>query len=247
MKNFFTIIGGMGTEATETFIHILNSRTKSVVDAKKDQDFLDYILVNDASVPDRTDYIVDQSKPNPLDSLSKDIKEQSKLKPDFFVMPCNTAHYFLAELQALTDIPIVNMPLETVKAIKKYVPNAKRVGLIATKGTLYDKIYDHEIVNAGYQLVLPDSQTEAQTMELIYNDVKGKNYVDGPLYHQILSKMVDQLHCDIVVLGCTELSVAEQRASGHGYPVIDSQTVLADKAIEMALKNRSAFTSKNQS
>lgn len=234
MKDFFTIIGGMGTEATETFIHILNERTH----ANKDQDYLNYILVNHATVPDRTDYILDHTKPNPFEPLAEDIKQQSKLAPDFFAIPCNTAHYFLAQLQALTTIPILNMPQETIKAIKDYAPNARKVGLIATKGTLEDGIYDQEIIDAGYELFKPTREVADETMSLIYDDIKEKNVVDGKLYHHILSEMVDGFHCDIVVLGCTELSVAQQRADDHSYPVIDAQTVLADRSIELAMKNR---------
>lgn len=238
MKNFFTIIGGMGTEATEVFIHILNERTP----AKRDQDYLDYILVNHATVPDRTDYILDHSKSDPFIPLAADIKQQSRLHPDFFVIPCNTAHYRFDDLQSMTDIPILHMPRETVKDIPNYVPNAKRVGLIATKGTLHDGIYDQEIKNAGYELVKPDEKTADQTMELIYDDIKEKNQVDAGLYHQILSTMVNDFSCDIVVLGCTELSVAQQQAGDHPYPVIDSQTVLANRTIELALKNRRQAT-----
>ncbi|PAK83966.1 amino acid racemase [Lentilactobacillus parakefiri] len=233
MKNFFTIIGGMGTEATETFIHILNERTQ----AKKDQDYLNYILVNHSTIPDRTDYILDHSKPNPLIPLSDDIKQQSTLGPDFFAIPCNTAHYFYDELQKLTDLPILHMPKETVAAIKDYAPNAKRVGIIATEGTLHDKIYDREIMNAGYELVKPTAKIADQTMTLIYDDIKAKNEVDEGLYHLILSQMVESLKCDIVILGCTELSVAQQRAGNHDYPVIDAQTVLADKCIQLAQQN----------
>ncbi len=30
MENFFTILGGMGTLATESFIHTLNQRTEAI-------------------------------------------------------------------------------------------------------------------------------------------------------------------------------------------------------------------------
>lgn len=53
MENFFTILGGMGTLATESFIHTLNKRTE----AHRDQDYLNYIVVNHATIPDRTEYI----------------------------------------------------------------------------------------------------------------------------------------------------------------------------------------------
>lgn len=234
MNHFFSIIGGMGTEATETFIHILNDKT----DAQKDQDYLNYILVNHATIPDRTDYILDHSKPNPFIPLKDDILTQAKLEPDFFSIPCNTAHYFYDDLQALTDIPILHMPRLTVQQIKTDFPKAKRIGLIATRGTLHDGIYDKEILDAGYELVKPTEKIADETMELIYDNIKQKNHVDPELYHRILGEMVDELHSDVVILGCTELSVAEERASDHNYPVIDAQTVLADKTIEYARKSQ---------
>ena len=238
MENFFSIIGGMGTEATETFIHILNEKTP----ASKDQDYLNYILVNHATIPDRTAYILDHSKPNPFIPLSEDIKQQSTLGPDFFAIPCNTAHYFYDDLQALTDVPILHMPLETVKEIKVKFPNAKKVGLIATQGTLHDGIYDQPIIDAGYELVKPeeDDIVAKQTMELIYDYIKEKNEVNADLYHEILNEMVNERGCDVVILGCTELSVAEERAGSEGFNVLDAQTVLAEHCIDLELKNRAA-------
>ncbi|WP_283678304.1 amino acid racemase [Lentilactobacillus sp. Marseille-Q4993] len=230
MDHFFTIIGGMGTEATETFVHILNEHT----DASKDQDYLNYVLVNDAAVPDRTDYILDHSKPNPFVPLKKDIEMYSNMNPDFFVIPCNTAHYFYDDLVKLTTKPILHMPRMTVAAIPKYIKKARKIGLIATRGTLHDGIYDKEILDVGYDLVKPTEEIADETMELIYDDIKEKNYVDADLYHKILDQMVNELGCDVVILGCTELSVAEQRASNHDYPVIDAQTVLADETIKLA-------------
>ncbi len=79
MQHFFTIIGGMGTEATETYLHQLNERTP----AQRDQDYLDYILVNHATVPDRTAYIKDHSQPNPLPTLLDDIKKTKSVGARF--------------------------------------------------------------------------------------------------------------------------------------------------------------------
>ncbi|WP_172189937.1 aspartate/glutamate racemase family protein [Lentilactobacillus kribbianus] len=236
MQNFFSIIGGMGTEATETFVHILNEKTP----ATKDQDFLNYILVNHATIPDRTAYILDHEQPNPFIPMAEDIKQQTMLGPDFFAIPCNTAHYFYEQLQELTEIPILHMPNETVKEIKNKYPNAKKVGLIATRGTLHDGIYDQPIIDAGYELVKPDENGAIanQTMELIYDYIKEKNEVNASLYHDILREMVEEKGCDVVILGCTELSVAEERAGDHNYPVLDAQTVLAEHCIDLALSMR---------
>ena len=55
----------MGTIATESYVRLINHRVK----ISKDQDYLNYILVNDAQVPDRTAYIKDHSQPNFFNAL----------------------------------------------------------------------------------------------------------------------------------------------------------------------------------
>lgn len=113
MKKFFTVLGGMGTLATESYVRLLNKKTKT----HKDQDYLDYIVVNHATISDRTAWILDHHNPDFNKELIEDIEQQSLLQPDFFALIYNTAHYAFDKLQAATDIPILNMPEETVKAI----------------------------------------------------------------------------------------------------------------------------------
>lgn len=55
------------------------------------------------------------------------------------VMPCNTAHYFLSEIQKNVEIPILNMIEVTGEAIEKR--GVKTVGLLATAGTINSGIY----------------------------------------------------------------------------------------------------------
>ncbi|WP_125572679.1 aspartate/glutamate racemase family protein [Levilactobacillus huananensis] len=236
MQKFFTIIGGMGTMATESYIHQLNLRTP----AHADQEYLNYILVNHATVPDRTNYILDHSQPNPLPSLLEDIRQQSQLKPAFFTLPCNTAHYFYDDLQAATDVPLLHMPRETVKEIQRRYPNAKRIGITGTQGTITDKVYEDEVAAAGLEPVLPTQAIEDETMTLIYNHIKENNEVDAKLYHHILNEMVTERHADVVILGCTELSLAQEREPELTIPVADSQSILVDRTLEMALKLRQA-------
>ena len=77
MENFFSILGGMGTMATESFVRLINHRTK----ATKDQEYLNYVLFNHATVPDRTAYILDRSEENPMPFLLDDIEKQNLLRP----------------------------------------------------------------------------------------------------------------------------------------------------------------------
>ena len=117
-------------------------------------------------------------------------------------------------------------------------PQAKRIGVLATEGTIKYGIYDQEILNAGYELVNPTAEIMQLTMDLIYTGVKKQNYVDRTLYHTLVKKMVEELNCDAVILGCTELSVAQEREPVTNLPVVDSQIVLAQRTVDLARKMR---------
>ncbi|WP_391486863.1 amino acid racemase [Lactobacillus mulieris] len=237
MKHFFTILGGMGTIATESYVRLINHRVK----ISKDQDYLNYILVNDAQIPDRTAYIKDHTKENFFFALKDDVEKQSLLKPDFFVMPCNTAHYFYHDLAALTDIPFLNMMDIAVHHFMEKFPKEEKIGLIATEGSIFDKLYENSIVKNGRKVELGGNEIQPLVNELIYSDIKENGYVDGELYHRILRKMHDDYGCNVILLGCTELSLAQEKAPNHPYNVIDPQSILADVTIELALKIRNGM------
>lgn len=234
MQNFFTIIGGMGTAATESYLRLLNQRTH----ARKDQDYLNYILVNHATIPDRTSYILDHHQPSFYPPLLEDIKQQSLLHPSFMVIICNTAHYFYQDLQAATTVPILHMPRTAIATLKKKYPQVQRVGLIATQGTLADGIYEAELQQSGYDYTLGDAQLQNDVMTLIYDNIKRSGKVDSQLYYQILKRMTHEFGAQAVILGCTELSLAQEKAFNHPYRVIDAQSIIVDQSIELALKAR---------
>ena len=55
------VIGGVGPLSTAYFMEVVINRT----DAATDQQHIDMIVLNHTEIPDRTDYILDHSKPNP--------------------------------------------------------------------------------------------------------------------------------------------------------------------------------------
>lgn len=227
MERFFTVIGGMGTAATNAYVSLLTKRTQ----ATRDQDYLDYILVNHASVPDRTAYILDHSQPSFYPALRQDVLQQSQLKPDFMVMVCNTAHYFYDQLQALTTVPLLHMPHVAVTEMCRQFPDVKRVGLIATAGTIADHIYEDEIKAAGREVILGDQAVQDAVMDLIYGDIKTHGRVNPEAFRDILRRMRDEFGAEVIVLGCTELSLANDLAPQPDFNLIDPQSIIVDKSL----------------
>ncbi|MCI1984251.1 MAG: amino acid racemase [Bifidobacteriaceae bacterium] len=242
MKNFFAVLGGMGSVATESYIRLVNENTH----ATKDQEYLDYVVFNHSSVPDRTAYIFDRSKPNPLLPLNDDIAQITAMGADFIVLICNTAHYFYDEFQAQTPIPILHMPRNAVEVLSQRYPvdSAPRVGFLGTEGSLRSKVYQHEIEEKGYTFVRPDEATQQDVDYLIYHEIKERNRLNKEVYLRTLEHMVSVQHCDTVLLGCTELSVLAEAFPDTPCPVIDAQYEIAMKSIELAKRNRTKSSEK---
>lgn len=238
MENFFSILGGMGTMATESFVRLINHRTK----ASKDQEYLNYVLFNHATVPDRTAYILDREQESPMPYLLDDVEKQNLLKPNFIVLTCNTAHYFFAELQAATEIPILHMPREAANELVRQNTTGK-VAILGTEGSMKAGIYEKEVRQLGFEAVIPNAQLQAKINHLIYHDIKESDYLNKELYYEILAEAVARFDCEKIILGCTELSLMQEYVGENEYPVIDAQSILADQTIARALQHRQATIS----
>ena len=238
MENFFSILGGMGTMATESFVRLINHRTK----ASKDQEYLNYVLFNHATVPDRTAYILDREQESPMPYLLDDVEKQNLLKPNFIVLTCNTAHYFFDELQAATEIPILHMPREAANELVRQNTTGK-VAILGTEGSMKAGIYEKEVRQLGFEAVIPDAQLQAKINHLIYHDIKESDYLNKELYYEILAEAVTRFDCEKIILGCTELSLMQEYVGENEYPVIDAQSILADQTIARALQHRQATIS----
>ena len=238
MENFFSILGGMGTMATESFVRLINHRTK----ASKDQEYLNYVLFNHATVPDRTAYILDREQESPMPYLLDDVEKQNLLKPNFIVLTCNTAHYFFDELQAATEIPILHMPREAANELVRQNTTGK-VAILGTDGSMKAGIYEKEVRQLGFEAVIPDAQLQAKINHLIYHDIKESDYLNKELYYEILAEAVARFDCEKIILGCTELSLMQEYVGENEYPVIDAQSILADQTIARALQHRQATIS----
>lgn len=229
MEDFFAVLGGMGTLATTNFLAEMNKQYSP----KNDQDFFNYILFNHAEVPDRTNYILDRTAPDPLPFLLRDIKQINNLKPDFIVMPCNTAHYFIEELQAASNTPIINMIQETIETILRLTEVPQKIGLAATRGTISSGIYDRSLQKNGLQAVFPEPDLQEKIDSLIYTFVKERSEINLALYTEILEDFMTS-GCDSVLLGCTELSLINSYDKEKDYPVIDAEKILLRKTIALA-------------
>ncbi|MEC1179719.1 amino acid racemase [Metasolibacillus meyeri] len=223
MKKTLGIIGGVGPLATMFIGEMIVRRTK----ASTDQEHVHIIIDNDTTIPDRTAYILDQTKQSPLPFLQRDAKKLAAYGADIICIPCNTAHTFYAEMQGACPVPIVHMIQETAKRAREL--GAKRVGILATDGTLAAEVYQQALLEVDIQPIMPKKEVQQQVMSVIYDYVKAGKTVSKELWRPIEEEMLQQ-QCDFIVLGCTELSIINKELR-LGSRYIDSLLVLAEVAI----------------
>lgn len=229
VKKTVGIIGGLGPMATAYFMMLLTKYT----DVEKEQDHIDSIIINRSSTPDRTAFILGQSDDNPVFSMIKDAKMLEKMNCDFLVMPCNTAHFVYEDIQKEVNIELINIVNETVNYTIKKFPGIKKIGLMATSGTIYSEIYQKAFQEKGIDTILPSETIQKDIMQLIYNGVKKGN----PINVDIMKKIIESFYtdnCQAIILGCTELSIINTDYCFNDDKIIDSLMVLVEKTIEKA-------------
>lgn len=217
------IIGGLGPLASSYFYKLITEKTK----ANKDQDHLNIVILSDAKTPDRTEYILDNSKENPYPYLLKDCQLLEKLGCKLISIPCNTASYFHKKLEQNINIPISNMIENTASYIQgKY----KTVAILATTGTITSKLYQNALEKQGINYVFP---TQENVMKVIYDYIKQGKDVPVTLWQDTIK----DLKCDCYILGCTELSILKEKLNLKDN-FIDPLEIEADKILDFFGKER---------
>lgn len=223
------ILGGMGPEATaELFCRLIKATP-----AQKDQDHLRVIIDNNPRIPDRTEAIVGRG-PSPLPEMVKTARNLERAGADFIVMPCNTAHYYYEDLKKSVGIPILNMIELTARVINKRFPNVRRVGLIATTGTVKTKVYDQALGRIGIKVISPPADLQNVVMEAIYDDIKAGRIMEGRKIIVNVANHLAERGSDMIICGCTEVSLV-LKSGDLPILIIDPLQILSEAAVATAL------------
>lgn len=224
-RKILGVIGGMGPQATQSFYQDIINNTV----AEKDQDHIDMVIINHASMPDRTGAILSGDTKNVFQKLLEDAKKLNTFGVDYIAMPCNTSHYFIDKLKLETGFNFVDMIEETAKAIKS--KGLSKVGLMATDGTITSNIYKTKMEQFGIEVIYPSEIMQKKVMEIIYDQIKAGKEPSVESFAAI-SNELENLGAKIIILGCTELSYYAQ-INKLGELYIDAQKVLVRKSIEL--------------
>jgi aspartate racemase len=224
------ILGGVGPESSALFYSMVVRHTL----VSKDQDHIDMIIYNHATIPDRTSMISNGRIDVLKELLITDAKALESFGADCLIITCNTSHVVADEIQAKISIPLINMPREAVAECSAlYSRETAKIAVLATDGTIGSSLYQNELGKAGIESYIPCAKNQALVMKLIYAVKAGIEIDISDL--AIVEEELRKEDCRAAILGCTELSILKNRYDLPEF-YIDAMGVLVKRAIEFAGK-----------
>ena len=148
------------------------------------------------------------------------------------VIPCNTAHARLAEIQQGVEVPILDMIRLAVDDLVNRHGRGRRVGLLATVGTINERVYERTAGEAVAEWVLPAPGEQSRVSAAILAVKVGR-------FDEALQEVLDVTRhlgargADVVVVGCTELSMCYEGLAAAGVPLVDPLRVVARHLVSM--------------
>lgn len=222
-RKILGVIGGLGPIATAHFMELVINMT----DVNTDQQHLPMIVYNMPFIPDRTAYILDNTRENPLPKMLEIGHCLYSQGVSCIAIPCVTAHYFMDALEKGVDVPIINGVRETVAHLKEN--GVRKVGIMATDGTVSSGIFHRELEKQGLTPIVPSADAQADVMHLIFDNVKAGKPADMARFASAAEDLKKQ-GAQTIILGCTELSLIK-RDHHIGAGFIDAMEVLARQSV----------------
>lgn len=213
------VLGGMGVYATINFITQFINKFK----VNKEWEYPKYIIHCNPQLPSRSRHIF-YNEESPMEILKEDIIHLNYTNIDFIVIPCNTVHFYIEELQKFSKVKILNM----IEIVSNYIIKnlqEQPLHIIGTEAMFKTKLYN----NYGLKnLVYSEDISSIRTViDSVKNNIVDENTIN--LFKNILLK--DKLN----ILCCTELSklVTDNKESFKNYRILDPIKVFIDYIVEV--------------
>jgi aspartate racemase len=143
----------MGPLATADFLRKLVDATP----AERDQDHVPVLVYSVPQIPERVPAILGRGE-SPLPAMRAGVDVLVRAGAQCVAIACNTAYHWFDALAAACPVPILHIADAAVAEIG----DARRIGLVATAGTLQSGFYQQRLAAAAREIVLPDATVEQE-------------------------------------------------------------------------------------
>ncbi len=199
------IIGGLGPETSSKFCLQINRKVKPLTKIQP------HIILDNLAISAKAEQQLIQggASQEHLQLMLDSVHRLNKMDVDFIVIPCNTVHVFIEELQQQSKAPIINLIEEAAKQCKKL--KVKKIGILGSTKTIETRLHQRELEKISIVGIVPDKEDQKRIsnciIKIINNQVKSND-------KQFLLSVIEKLKkngAEAILLACTELpSVIKQ-------------------------------------
>ena len=225
------IRSGMGSQATIDLYQKIVNQTP----AREDQEHIHVIIDSYPQIPDRTQALLYDGE-DPLPYLLDSLKRLELIGVTHVILPCNTAHAYIPQLQEQSVVTFINMQHETANYIKRHYPLVKTVGLLATTGTVKIGLYQDACSQVGLKVICPNQDDqETFVMRAIYGQKGIKaGYLDQnnkDLLYKAAVSLIQQ-GAELIIGGCTEIPLVINK-DDLDVPFVDPTDIVAQHIVSI--------------
>lgn len=235
------IIGGMGPAATVELLQRIVLKTP----AKDDSDHLRVLVDNNPQIPSRIAALIEKTGESSAPMMIDTALGLEKQGAELLAIPCNTAHFYHAEVAKAVSIPVLNMIELSAQHIKNSQrsqnsnsqhnnPTYRSVGLLASTALQLTRLYEPYCTQYGLEVIYPSPQEQQKVMDLI-KAVKANQHHPQQVtdYYQVANNLCTQ-GADCLLVACTELSVIGFEDTVT-LPHFDALNILVENIVQAGL------------
>ena len=225
------IIGGMSWESTQSYYRLINEGIKAKLSNLHSADLLihsvDFAPIGELQA---------QGKWKELgDIMVNSGKRLQAAGAQGLLIATNTMHKVAEQVQAATNLPLIHIADATADAIKQQ--GLTKIALLGTQFTMTEDFYKQRLIDAGLQVLIPDTDARAEVHRIIYDELCQGQLLDSSrqYYTQVINELAAQ-GAEGVILGCTEIGLLISQADSP-IPVFDTTAIHAAAAVQFLLDN----------
>ena len=225
------IIGGMSWESTQSYYRLINEGIKAKLGNLHSADLLihsvDFAPIGELQA---------QGKWEELGDVIVNSGERLQAAgAQGLLIATNTMHKVAEQVQVATNLPLIHIADATADAIKQQ--GLTKIALLGTQFTMTEDFYKQRLIDAGLQVLIPDTDARAEFHRIIYDELcQGQLLASSRQYYtQVINELAAQ-GAEGVILGCTEIGLLISQADSL-IPVFDTTAIHAAAAVQFLLGN----------
>ncbi len=226
MARVVGILGGMGPMSTVDLMRMITEKTP----VRHEREHLRLLVDSRPQIPDRPAALFGTG-PSPVPMLQESARMLENWGAELIAIPCNTAHGFLADVQAAVGVEVLDMIGIVGREIARAFPDGTPIGLLSTTAAQRLRIFHNRM--PGLEIVVPAESVQENLVAAAILQVKLGHAVEEP--RRKLLAVIDSMTPapGAVIAGCTEVELAFQGAEGP-VPVFRPMELLAEEIVSRA-------------